>query len=102
MIKKKKGMKLLSASCELAKKINSGLCVCVCVSHSIISNSLATPWTGAHQAPLSTGITRQEYWSEVSFLSPGDLPDPGIEPGSPASQADSLPSEPPEKLSALD
>ena len=39
----------------------------------------------------------QEYWSELPFLSPGDLPKPGIEPGSPASQADSLPSEPPGK-----
>ena len=44
------------------------------------------------------GFLRQEYWSEVPFLSPGDLPDPEIEPGSPALQADSLPSEPPGKL----
>ena len=55
----------------------------------------ATPWTAAHQAPLSLEFSRQEYWSGLPFPSPGDLPDPGIEPGSPAPQADSLPSEPP-------
>ena len=47
-----------------------------------------------HQAPLSVGFSRQGYWSGLSFPSPGDLLDPGIEPGSPAFQADSLPSEP--------
>ena len=56
-----------------------------------------TPWTGAHQAPLSTGFPRQEYWSEFPFPPPGDLPDPGIKPGSLALQADSLLSEPPGK-----
>ena len=44
----------------------------------------ATPWTVAYQAPLSTGFSRQEYWSGLPLPSPGDLPDPGIEPGSPA------------------
>ena len=43
----------------------------------------ATPWTVANQAPLSMGFSRQEYWSGLLFPSPGDLPDPGIEPGSP-------------------
>ena len=57
----------------------------------------ATLWTVAHQAPLSMGFTRQEYWSGVPFPSPGDLPDPGIEPWSPALQADALPCEPPGK-----
>ena len=52
--------------------------------------TLVTPWTAACQAPLSMGFSRQEYWSGLSFPSPGDLPDPGIEPGSPALQADSL------------
>ena len=51
----------------------------------------STPQTVAHQAPLSMGFPRQEYWSELTFSSPGDLPNPGIEPGSPALQADSLP-----------
>ena len=58
----------------------------------------ATPWTVAHQAPLSTGFSRQEYWSRLPFSSPGDLPDPGIEPRSPTSRADALTSEPPGKL----
>ena len=57
----------------------------------------ATPWTIAHQAPLSIRCPRQEYWSGLPFLSPRDLPDPGIKTGCPALQADSLPSEPPGK-----
>ena len=57
----------------------------------------ATPWTVAYQVPPSMGFSRQEYWSGLPFPSPGDLPDPGIEPRSPASQADALPSEPPGK-----
>ena len=57
----------------------------------------ATPWTVAHQAPPSMGFSRQEYWSGLPFLSPGDLPNPGIEPRSPALQADVLTSEPPGK-----
>ena len=65
-------------------------------SRSVVSNS-ATPWTVAHQAPPSPGFSRQEYWSGLSFPSPGDLPDPGIEPRSPALQADALTSEPPGK-----
>ena len=54
----------------------------------------ATPCTVARQAPPSMGFSRQEYWSGLPFPSPGDLPDPGIEPGSPAFQADTLTSEP--------
>ena len=57
----------------------------------------ATPWTEAHQASPSMGFSRQEYWSGLPFPSPGDLPDPGIEPRSPALQADALTSEPPGK-----
>ena len=57
----------------------------------------ATLWTVALQAPLFMGFSRQEYWSGLSFPSPGDLPNPGIEPGSPALQADALSSEPPGK-----
>ena len=53
-----------------------------------------TPWTVAYQAPLSMGFSRQECWSGLPFPSPGDLPDPGIKPGSPALQAEALPSEP--------
>ena len=53
----------------------------------------ATPWTVAYQALLSMGFSRQGYWSGLPFPSPEDLPDPGIEPWSLASQADSLPLE---------
>ena len=56
-----------------------------------------TLWTVAHQAPLSMGFSRQEYWSELPCPSAGDLPDPGIKPGSPVLQADSLPSKTPGK-----
>ena len=52
----------------------------------------ATPWTVAYQAPPSMGFSRQECWSGLLFPPPGDLPDPGIEPGSPTLQADALPS----------
>ena len=67
------------------------------VSCSVVSDSLWTPWTVAHQTPLSMGFSRQEYWSGLPFPSPGDLPNPGMEPGSPPLQADSLPSELPGK-----
>ena len=56
-----------------------------------------TPWTVAYQAPPSVGFSRQQYQSGLPFPSPGDLPNPGIEPGSPALQTDALPSEPPGK-----
>ena len=54
-----------------------------------------TPWTVVYQASLSMGFSRQEYWSGLPFPSPGDLPDPGMEPGSPVLEADVLTSEPP-------
>ena len=57
----------------------------------------ATPWTVTYQAPQPTEFSRQEYWSGLPFPSPGDLPDPGIKPGSPTLQADALASEPPGK-----
>ena len=56
-----------------------------------------TPWIVAYQAPLSMGFSRQEYWSGLPFPSPGDLPNPGMDPGSPALQTDVLPAEPPGK-----
>ena len=67
---------------------------------SVMSNSV-TPWIVACQASLSMEFSRQEYWSGLPFPSPGDLPDPGIEPRSLALQGDSLPSEPPGKLLRL-
>ena len=56
-----------------------------------------TPWTVAYQAPPFMGFSRQEHWSGLPFPSPGDLPDPGIEPGSSALQTGALPSELPGK-----
>ena len=67
------------------------------ISSSKVAKScptFATPWTVACQAPLSMGFSRQECWSGLPFPSPGDLPDPGVEPRSPALTADSLPTEP--------
>ena len=77
-------------NCVRAKSMH----ICVSVSRSVVSDSV-TPWTVACQAPPSMGFSRQEYWCGFPFPSPGDLPDPGIVPRSPALQADSLPSEPP-------
>ena len=56
-----------------------------------------TPWTVVHQAPPSVGFSRQEYWHGLPCPPPGDLPNPGIKPRSPALQVDSIPSEPPGK-----
>ena len=60
-----------------------------------------TPWTVVHQAPLSMEFSKQEYWSGFPCPSPGDLPDPGMKPGSPELWADFLPSEPPGLLTCL-
>ena len=62
----------------------------------------ATPWTIAYQAPPSMEFSRQEYWSGWPYPSPGDLPDPGIEPGSPALEANILQSEPPGKSRGME
>ena len=69
---------------ERKKKVKSLSCV----------RLFATLWTVAYQASPSLGFFRQEYWSGLPFPSPGDLPDPGIKPGSPALEADALTSEP--------
>ena len=58
--------------------------VCVCVHSFSHVQFFGTPWTAAHQAPLSTGFSRQEHWRGCQFLLQGDLPEPGLEPGSPA------------------
>ena len=68
----------------------------VCISCSVVFDS-SNPWTGARQAPLSIEFSRQEYWNGLLFPSPGDLPNPGIKPGSSALQVNSLSSEPPGK-----
>ena len=76
---------------------HGGLCVCVCVCVCVLSHVhlFVTPWTVALQPLPSMKFSRKEYWSGLPLTSPGDLPDSGIEPRSPALQADSLPSEPP-------
>ena len=66
-------------------------------SRSAESHSFVIPWTLACQAPLSREFCGQEYWSGCPFPSPEALPDPGVKPGSPALQAESLPSETPGK-----
>ena len=63
----------------------------VCCSVAQPCPTLATPWTIVSQAPLAMRFRRQEYWSRLSFPPPGDLPDLGIKPVSPALQAGSLP-----------
>ena len=74
----------------------------VCVpSHFSHFQLFATLWTVAHRDPLSMGFSRQEYWSGLPFPSPRDLPDPGFESMSPALQADSLTSEPTQKLERI-
>ena len=67
------------------------VCICVLVTQSCLT--LVTPWTVAHQTPLSMGFSRQEYWNGLPHPPPGHLPGPGVEPVSPAFQTDSLPSE---------
>ena len=85
----------LQASClfccfssDSALLINSNLLL---FSSSVISNSFVTPWTVAHQAPVSMGFPRREYWNGLPFPSPRDLPDSGIERGSPALAGGFLP-----------
>ena len=70
-------------------------------SQSCYVNSFATPWTVAHQAPLSMEFPRQEYRSRLPFPSPGGLPDPGIKFTTPALQAEFLPAGPPGPLQTL-
>ena len=76
---------------KMAEMVN--LLLCMVVVGGLVAQScpsLEIPWTIAHQSPLSMGFSRWEYWSDLPFPSPGDLPDPGIKPRSPALQADSL------------
>ena len=78
--------------CQREADVYIRIQICVMLSScSVISDFATIPWTVAHQAPLSMGFSRQEYWNGLPFPSPGHLPDPGIEARSPASLADSLP-----------
>ena len=71
---------------HFCSQISRGLCVCVRACACMLMLScvplFVTPWTVAHQAPMSMGLFRQECWSGLPFPSPGDLPNPGIEPAS--------------------
>ena len=80
-------------------KENVVMCMCVCGSVTCSSRVqlFVTPWTVARQAPLSTGFPRQEYWRGLPFPPPGDLPDPGINPTSPALAGRFFTTEPPGK-----
>ena len=69
---------------SLICRMRGGKKCCLLFSHKVMSDSFATPWMIAHQSPLSMGFSRQECWSGLPFPSPGDLPDPGIEPVPPA------------------
>ena len=83
-------------SCEMpATVLGSPGCVCAVLSRFSHVQLFATLWTVACQAPLSMGFSRQEYRSGLPFLSPGDLPDPGIEPMSPALAGGFFTTEPP-------
>ena len=66
-----------------------GVCMHTCSVASVMSNFFATLWAVAYQTPLSMRFSRQEYWSELPHPPPGDLPDPGLKPVSPALQVDS-------------
>ena len=82
--------------CDSVGEFSPLIFYCACeLSHFSCVQLFATPWTIACQAPLSTGSSRQEYWSGLPCLPPEDLPNPGIEPRSPALQVDLLPTEPP-------
>jgi len=81
----------------LTSNVSLRVCLLSCLSHAQLS---VTPWTIAHQAPLSMGFSRQEYWSGLPCTPPWAFPDLGIKPAtpvSPALQAGSLPTEPPGK-----
>ena len=73
-----------SQACDKLSKGNNHLCMLSSFSQILL---FVTPWTVAHQAPLSMGFSQQEYWSRVPFPLLGDFPDPEIQPGSPESPA---------------
>ena len=87
----------IKRSLLLGRKVMTNLKVKVKMKSLSHVRLFVTPWTVAYEAPPSMGFSRQECWSGLPFPSPGDLPNPGIEPGSPALRADALPSEPPGK-----
>ena len=72
----------MQRACLTIYQVPVYLCMSTCVCHSVITNSV-TPWTVAHQGPVSVGFPRQEYWNGLPLPPPGDRPNPGIKPMSP-------------------
>ena len=91
----------ITADGDCSHEIKRHLKVKVKVKSLSCVRLFATPWTIAYQDYPSMGFSRQEYWSGLPFPSPGDIPNPEIEPGSPALEADALTSEPPGKPQRL-
>ena len=85
----------LNGKYKLVCQDSVGFLLLLLLSHWVVSDSFVTPWIVVHQAPLSMGFPRQEYWSGLSFPSPRDLPNPGIEPMSPALAGGFFTTEPP-------
>ena len=85
----------MAGSCGLSSSLTSS-CAALCLITQLCP-TLCDPMTATHQAPLSLGFSRQEYWSGLPCPPPGDLPNPGIEPRSLTLQADSVLSQPPGK-----
>ena len=77
--------------------VSNPLSLMLMLSHSVMSDSFVTPWTVAHRAPLSMGFPRQEYWSGLPCPPSGELPNPGVEPTSPALARGFFTTEPPGK-----
>ena len=83
--------KCVERESRLVERVSKdGVSRCV-LNRLVMSNSFVTLWTVAHQAPLSLGFPKQEYWNGLPFPSLEDFPDPGIKPASPSWQTDSLP-----------
>ena len=79
-----------NANVIVGKTVGTFICIKAACSVTSVSQLFATPWTAPLQAPLSMEFSWQEYWNRLPHPPPGNLPDPGIEPMSPALQADSL------------
>ena len=107
MKKKKKKQELVEQNYILAENVSfihiddifySNKIVCVCSVTQLCLTLSVTPWTAAHQAPLSMAFSRQEYWNCLQFPIPGDLPNPGIKPTPPALAGVFFTTMPPGKL----
>ena len=100
-VMRKEGKSSIIHACTLLESPSQSRFIECVLSHFSHVRFFVTLWTVARQATLSMGLSRQEYWSGLPCPPLGDLPDPGIEPRSPALQADSLPSELQGKLTLI-